>query len=493
MAGIWSTRRGKTKGETNPMTSKKRDGQRSLDGKRWIGSVLLSSMLLGGWLGGVGKAQGVGEGTPGHWPQWRGPESQGVSAERNLPTNWDESTNIRWKKALPGIGFSQPVIWGNRVFLTTDLEGAAAPEGYAPPKRILNGQEFVHPEWSGADKLHLFKTLCLDATTGELLWERVSYEGKVYDYRHKRGNYAAPSPVTDGTHVYTYFGSEGIYCYDFEGRLVWKRSIGQIGTVGMGVGTSPILHQNLVILQADQEFDGSLSFILALDRKTGEEVWRTARPVQSSWSTPVLIRTAERTELITSGNEWLIAYDPATGKEYWRTTGLKSHAIATPLVGEGLVIFSSGFPSKVMIAVRPGGSGNLDGTERIVWRYNKGTAYVPSPILYQGHVYLISDAGIMTCLDAKTGAVVYEGGRVPIATKFYGASPVAFDGKILLTSDDGDTFVIQAGPKHEVLATNPIGEPTRTSLALANGRLYLRGEKHLYCIEAPPPAGKKAE
>ena len=480
------------------MRSRERSGQVFLSRPEARRGVLLG-VLLGvgvatGLFGQIRTADGVTRGKESNWPQWRGPESQGVSAERELPSTWDETRNIRWKTPLPGTGFSQPVIWGNYVFLTADVEGGPAPAGHAPPKRVLSGQEFVHPEWYGADKLHLFKTLCLDAATGALLWERTSYEGTVYDYRHKRGNYAAPSPITDGTYVYTYFGSEGVYCYDFKGRLVWKRSIGPVGTVGMGVGTSPVLHENLLILQADQEFDGTNSFILALDKKTGREVWRKARPVQSSWSTPVLVRTAERTELVTSGNEWLIAYNPSTGAEYWRTTGLKSHAIATPLVGEGLVIFASGFPSKVMIAVRPGGQGNLDGTDRIVWRYQKGTAYVPSPILYQGHVYLISDAGIMTCLDARTGAVVYEGGRVPIATKFYGASPVAFDGKILLTSDDGDTFVIKAGPKHEVLATNPIGEPTRTSLAIANRRLYLRSEKHLYCIESTPsPKGGKAD
>jgi outer membrane protein assembly factor BamB len=428
----------------------------------------------------ITSSEGAGSGS--NWAQWRGPESQGVSTEQGLPSAWDEKTNIRWKAALPGRGFSQPVIWGNRIFLTSDVEGGAEPSGYKPAKRIIDGQEFVHPDWTGTDKLHTFKTLCLDRDSGKIVWEQTSYEGKVYDYRHKRGNYAAPSPVTDGKLVYTYFGSEGVYCYDFKGRLLWKRSLGNIGTIGMGVGTSPVIHENLLIILADQEFDETESFMVALDRKTGREIWRVKRPVQASWATPVIVRSPERVELVTSGNEWVIGYDPATGKEYWRASGVKSHAIATPLVGHGLVIFSSGFPSKAIIAIRPGGSGNIDGTDRIVWRYNKGTAYVPSPILYGDYVYLMSDAGIMTCLEAKTGKVVYEGGRVPVATKFYGASPVAFDGKILLTSDNGETFVIRAGPKHEILGTNIIDEPVRTSIAIAGGRLFLRGEKHLYCI-----------
>jgi outer membrane protein assembly factor BamB len=204
--------------------------------------------------------------------------------------------------------------------------------------------------------------------------------------------------------------------------------------------------------------------------------------VSVSWATPIVVKLKERTELVTSGNEFIISYDPETGKEWWRVQGLKSHAIATPVVKGDLVIVASGFPAKVIKAIRLGGNGSLDGTNQVVWSYNKGTAYVPSPILVGEHVYLMSDAGILTCLEAETGRVVYEGGRVPVPASFYGASPVAFAGMILLTSDDGETFVVRAGPKHEVLGTNSIGEPSRTSIAIAGGRLFIRGEKHLFCI-----------
>jgi outer membrane protein assembly factor BamB len=417
-----------------------------------------------------------------NWAQWRGPESQGISNETNLPTEWSETKNVLWKTAIPGLGFSSPIIWEKKVFVTTAIEGGPAPADHKAVKHMIGEQEFKHPDWVGSDKIHTFKVFCLDRERGKVLWERTAYEGPVYDHRHRRGTYAAPTPVTDGNHVFVYFGSEGFYCYDLDGKLIWKKNVGGIGTMGMGVGTSPVLYENLVILLCDQEFDGTLSFMIALDKKTGKEIWRVARPVQSSWATPVIAKTAQRTELVTSGNEFLISYDPATGKELWRATGLKSHAIATPVIGHGLVILSSGFPSKTIVAIRLGGSGNLDGTDKIVWRYNKGTSYVPSPILYGDYVYLMSDAGIFTCLNAKTGEIVYEGGRVPVATKFYGASPVAFDGKILITSDDGDTFVIKAGPKHEVLGTNSIGEPCRTSIAIADGKLFVRGEKNLFCI-----------
>lgn len=417
-----------------------------------------------------------------NWPQWRGPDGQGISTEKNLPTEWSETKNILWKTPIPGQGYSQPIIWGKRVFLTTAVEGGPAPATHQPPKHLVGDKEFKHPEWYGVDKVHTFKVLCLDRDSGKILWERVAYEGTVYDYRHKRGTYAAPTPVTDGKNIWAYFGSEGVYCYDLNGKLIWKKNLGGIGTLGMGVGSSPVLYGNTIILQCDQEADGKDSFLTALDAKTGNEVWRVKRPVSVSWTTPILLKAGGRNELITSGNEFLISYDPATGKEYWRANGLKSNAIATPVVNQGLVIHSAGYPQKSIVAVTPGGSGVIDDTDKIAWRYNKGTAYVPSPISYGEYVYLMSDAGILTCLNAKTGEIVYEGGRVPVATKFYGASPVAFDGKILLTSDDGETFVIKAGPKHEVLGTNSVGEPVRTSIAIADGKLFIRGDKHLFCI-----------
>lgn len=416
-----------------------------------------------------------------NWAQWRGPDSQGISYDKNLPTEWSETKNVLWKAELPGKGFSQPIIWGNKVFLTTDVEGGPAPESHKAAKHMAGEKEFTHPDWDGVNRLHTFKTLCLDRDTGKILWEQVSYQGTTLDYRHKRGNYAAPTPVTDGKYVWAYFGSEGLYCYDFKGKLVWKKSLGPILTMGMGVGTSPVLHENLLIMQCDED-SGKNSFITALDKKTGKEVWKTVRPIQTSWATPVIVKNAGRAELVTSGNEFLISYDPATGKELWRAGGLKSHAIATPVIGHGLAVLSSGYPSKAITAVRLGGSGNLDNTDNIAWKYNKGTAYVPSPILYGDYVYLMNDQGALTCLDAKTGQVVYEGGRVPVNAKFYGASPVAFEDKILLTNDDGETFVIKAGPKHEVLATNSIGEPSRTSIAIADGKLFIRGDKHLFCI-----------
>jgi outer membrane protein assembly factor BamB len=415
----------------------------------------------------------------GNWAQWRGPGGQGVSAEPNLAEQWSPTTNVAWKTALAGRGHSSPIVWEDRIFLTTDEEGPVV-DGARAATHMVQGKPFVHPDSVGADRRHTMKVVALDARSGRALWERTAYEGTVYDDRHKRSSYASPTPVTDGRRVYAYFGPEGVFCYDFDGALVWKASVGKFGTLGLGTGTSPVLYENLLILQRDED-GGEESFIVALDKDTGKEVWKTSRKVQVSWSTPVLVQAEERIELVTSGNELIVAYDPRTGKELWRTRGLRSHAIHTPLVGEGLVILTSGFPSKRIIAIEPGGSGDITGTPHIVWTYDKGTAYVVSPILYDGLVYLVADNGILTCLDAKTGEVKYEGGRPPVPARFM-ASPVAAMGRIFLTSEDGDTFVIKAGPVHEVLRTNSVGEPVFSSLAIANGRIYVRGERHLFAI-----------
>lgn len=248
----------------------------------------------------------------------------------------------------------------------------------------------------------------------------------------------------------------------------------------MGTGTSPILYENLLIIQCDEE-NGAASFIVALDKNTGQEVWRTPRKVQVSWATPVLVSTAKRPELITSGSESIIAYDPATGKELWRHKGVESNAIPSPVANQEMVFISAGFPAKIAMAIRLGASGDLTDSPSVAWKYSKGTAYVPSPILYGDYLYLTTDRGILTCLDAKTGAVKYEGGRIPVPATFT-ASPVAFEGKILLTSEDGDTFIVKAGPQHEILGTNSVGEPVYASPAVADGKIFIRGERNIYCI-----------
>jgi len=411
------------------------------------------------------------------WPQWRGPSGQGISEEKNLPAEWTATKNIKWKTAIPGRGHSSPIVWGERIFVTTAIEGDVVP-GHKAVVHYDEGKEFRHPDSVGADHKHQFRVLCIDRKTGKVLWDQLAFEGTPYDDRHRKSSFAASTPATDGQSVYAFFGTEGLYAYNMKGKLLWKADLGKLGTVGMGTGTSPLLYQNLVIVQCDEE-NGAASFIVALDKNTGREVWRTPRKIQVSWCTPLLVTTSKRAELITSGNEAVISYDPATGKELWRHKGVESNAIPSPVSTSALVIISAGFPAKIAMAIELGGSGDL--ADSVVWKYTKGTAYVPSPILYGDYLYLTSDRGVLTCLDVKTGEVKYEGGRVPIPASFT-ASPVAFDGKILLTSEDGDTFVVKAGPKHEIITTNTVGEPVYASPAVAAGNIFIRGERNLYCI-----------
>ena len=443
--------------------------------KRIALTLTIAISMAGGAIGLLAQTVSAG-----NWPQWRGPDGSGISTEKNLPSEWSPTKNIKWKTPIDGRSHSSPIVWGKMIFLTTAIEGAEVP-GAKAAKHMLGDKEFVHPDSIGANKKHTFKVIAVDRDSGKIVWQQTAWEGTPYDDRHRKSSYAASTPATDGKMVYAFFGTEGLYAYDFKGKLAWKAQIGNIATLGMGAATSPILFDNLVIVQADED-NGEASFIVALDKKTGKEVWKASRKgVQVSWSTPLLVKTASRTELIASGTEFVIGYDPATGKELWRHKGVESNAIPSPVANNEMVYLVAGFPAKIAMAIRLGQNGDLTGTPNVPWKYEKGTAYVPSPILYGDYLYLTTDRGILTALDAKTGEVKYEGGRIPIPATFT-ASPVAFEGKILMTSEDGDTFIIKAGPKHEIIGTNSVGEAVYASPAIADGRIFIRGEKNLYCI-----------
>ena len=417
------------------------------------------------------------------WPQWRGPNGLAVSADERAITSWTPTTNIVWKTAIEGRGHSSPIVARGRIFLTTSLKGEPVPGRKAPVHPGFDRKPgYVHPDSVDVDFKHTLNVLAIDATNGQLLWQRTAYDGLMADDRHRKNTYASSTMASDGTLVYAFFESAGVYAYDFDGNLRWKRTLGDIIKAGLGPGSSPILFEQLLILQCDQEM-GDGSFIIALDKTSGEQVWRSERTSRRSWATPLIVHTPQRAELITAAAETTIAYDPRTGRELWRADGVQSHPIPSYVAGHGLVFATAGSQAKRALAIRVGGSGDLTNSPAIVWRYNKGTAYVPSPILHGRYLYLMTDTGIMTCLDALTGAVVYEGGRVPVPATFT-ASVVAVRDELLLTSEDGDTFVIRAGPKHDVVRTNSVGEPVYASPAVAAGRIFIRGERHLFAIGA---------
>src|SRR2546428_8243113 len=271
-----------------------------------------------------------------NWAQWRGPGGLGVSTEAGLPTEWSPTTNIVWKTAIPGRGHSSPIVWGDRIFLTTSFKGELVPGRKAPVHPDFNNRPgYVHPDAVDIEYKHAVKVIALDATNGKIVWERTAYDGLMYDDHHRKNTYASPTMAADGRLAYAFFESLGLYAYGFDGTLKWHSDLGGIIKAGLGPGTSPVLYEDLVILQCDQEM-GAGSFIVALDRASGKEVWRTARTNRRSWATPLLVRVGDHDELVASGAESVIAYDPATGKERWRANGTQSHPIPSPVAGHEL-------------------------------------------------------------------------------------------------------------------------------------------------------------
>lgn len=416
-----------------------------------------------------------------HWPGWRG-DGNGVSGDAAFPVAWD-ATNIRWKTPIPGRGHSSPIVWGQKIFLTTSIEGEQIPERLKKPEHMLGTEVFIHPDMVSHDRRQTMKVMALDARSGKVLWEQTAYDGPVKDGRHKKSSFASATPVTDGRMVYVFFGTEGLYAYSVDGVLKWKQDLGEIRTLGLGYAASPVLADNVVIVQCDED-NGEKSFIAAFDKTTGRQVWRQPRKVQSSWASPIVVESGGRSEVVAAGSEFVIAYDPKTGRELWRTKGVESNAVPSPVHGNGFVYVTAGYPAKAVLAIPAGWrgpSGPAASGPSPAWTLARGTAYVTSPILVGGNLYLSTDRGPLTNVDAKTGAVLYEGGRIPVPATFI-ASMVAFGDKILQSSEDGDVFVIQAGPEHKVVATNKLGEPIYASPALADGIIYIRGEQHLYAI-----------
>jgi outer membrane protein assembly factor BamB len=421
-----------------------------------------------------------------HWEQWRGPSGAGISTDESLPDQWSAKQNVTWKTDVPGRGFSSPVVWGDRIFLTTSIEGPVIP-GAKGAAHIYLGEVFVHPDSVGADRDYRLFVICLDAKTGRMLWQRLAYQGRVFEQRHKDNSYATPTPLVDGDRVYAYFGSEGLYAFDFRGDLQWKTTPGNLPALGIGVAGSPAMDRDRIFLQCDLE-ERQQSFVTAIDKRTGKEIWRTPRSanngdVTAGWVSPLLVRggsSDKRDELVLVGSKMLAAYDPATGKELWHSSkGVLGIPLASPVVGHGMVFASAGVPDKRVIAVLLGGAGEV--AEK--WMYSKGSGYVPSPILVGDYLYVMNDHGLLTCLDARSGRPMYEGKRPPEPGDYL-ASPVAFGGKIFITNTEGDTFAIKAGPEFQVLRKNSLEEPIYASFAMAGGAIFVRAEHHLFRIQA---------
>ena len=405
-----------------------------------------------------------------------------MAEENPLPEQWSATENVAWKTDIPGRGWSSPIVWGNRVFLTTVVNLGPS----EPPKKglYLGGNRPNAP-----DSVHQWKVYCLDLETGSVIWEKQVHEAKPVTPTHQKNGYASETPVTDGERAYAYFGNLGVCCFDFDGKVVWRKGIEPHKTSsGWGTAGSPVLHKDRVYLVNDNEED---SYILALDKMTGNEVWRVPRDEKSNWSTPFVWTNDQRTEIVTAGTKQVRSYD-LDGKLLWSLEGMSGITISTPYAYKGLLYVSSGYvidKKRPVYAIRPGASGDISLAEGqtsnqwIAWSNPLAAPYNPTTLAYRDRLYVLYDGGLLACFNALDGAVVYQRQRIPEARAFT-SSPWANGGNIFCLSEDGVTYVMKASDKFELLHTNKLAEDDMgmATPAIAGDRLLIRTSARLYCI-----------
>jgi len=401
-----------------------------------------------------------------NWGHWRGPTGNGVAANATPPTEWSSTKNVKWKVEIPGRGSSSPVIWGDQVFVTTAVSSG--------------NQAAQNPGRGGAARLQ-FKLFCFDRSNGELLWQQTAIEATPHQGTHATNGYASASPCTDGQHVYAHFGSRGLYCYTMDGKLVWKRDdFGQMNTRNsFGEGSSPTLVDNMIIVPWDHE---GPSFVYALDKSTGETIWKTERDEPTCWATPLVVEHKGKKQIIMNGQTCARAYDLESGKELWRCAGQTDRPAASPVAGDGLVFVGSGFRGYFLGAFRLDGQGDIKGTDKVLWTIDHDTPDIASPLLSSGRLYFYrGKSGILTCVDAATGKPHYAASRIPGVDSTY-ASPIAAGGHVYLTDRSGTIVVIEDADDLKIIATNSLGEGVDATPAPVDNQLFIRGEKHLFCI-----------
>ena len=438
--------------------------------KRWIISVLflaLSSITI--------NAQ--------NWPSFRGPNASGVAEGTNPPTSWDleKSQNVLWKTNIPGLSHASPIIWGNQIFVITAVSSDAKAGFNAKDRGI---------DLANDDVKHTWMIFALDKRTGRVLWTDKPYEGVPRAKRHVKATQANSTPVTDGRYVVALFGSEGLACYDTNGKLLWKQDLGVLNPglwddkdSSWGHASSPIIYRDLVIVQADGH---KQSFIAAFNLKDGKQTWRVERNEITSWTTPSIYQGKDRTELIANGGRYIRGYDPLTGKELWRFSDNDTQVkMQAPLIANDLIYITGGYPAgRAMYVFRPGANGDIslksgeDTNAFLAWKSSKGSPYTPTPLVYGDQFYVIADNGVLSSYDAKTGALIYQE-RLPSS---FSASPVAADGKLYLASEDGDVFVVKAGRQYELLQKNVMGQPLMATPALTQGMLIVRADNAIYAL-----------
>ena len=422
----------------------------------------------------------------GNWPSFRGTYAAGTADGQNLPDRWDgaKGEGVLWKVRIPGLAHSSPIVWGERIYVTTAISSA----GEATFKHGLFGEGDASPDRSSQQ----WKLLCLDARTGRIVWEKTAHEGVPKEKRHVKSTYANQTPATDGRHIATFFGSHGVHLFDMNGRLLWTRDLGflDVGAYDApeyewGTASSPIIDGNRVIVQVDTQKE---DYLLALDLATGRTVWRAERDELPSWGKPTLFPDPKRPQIVTNGSKFIRGYDPATGRELWRLGGSSQITAPTPIWSKGLLVVASGRrPEAPIFVIRAGASGDITlakgatSSEQVAWSRQQRGSYMPTPLVYGDLLYVLGNAGIFDCYELESGKEVYRQ-RLTHQGGGFSASPVAADGKIYLSSEDGDIFVVKAGATYELGATNGMGERLMATPALSNGRMFVRGERHLFAI-----------
>ena len=470
---------------------------------RYASALLPAAAFSVAFLGGE---PGAGER---NWSRWRGPSDNGM-AVGEAPTHWSNTQNIKWRVEIPGKGYSSPVIWGDKLFLTTAIPSEPITEPQANPrpqgkrggppggphgKRGGPGRDGPRAGRPRTKKRggpgmrlgkaigveHKFVVLCLDKNSGKTLWEKTVKVAKPHEGYHQRyGSFASNSTVTDGEHLIAYFGSRGVYAFDLDGNLLWEKDLGEMQKIlQFGEGNPPVLHGNKLILKRDHE---GQSFIIVLDKNTGKELWRKDRDEMSSWSAPLVIDHGGRTQAIVSGTTKTRSYDLETGDVIWEAAGLGRNVIPNPVVQDDIVIVMSGYRDPNLLAIRLGGKGDLTDSDAILWTNQRANAYTASPVLHDNKLYFVTDNGFMSCFNATTGEPYYHQVRLPKPYSFK-ASPVGANGKLYLSTEDGDVVVLKMGEEYEVIATNTLEDHSFiSSPAIVNGEIFLRSETSLFCI-----------
>ena len=462
----------------------------------WIFALLMCLLSVATTVRGQEQSKNLSSGVPDetaktardvHWPSFRGRFASGVADQQNLPIEWDarKGKNIRWKTPIPGLAHSSPIVWGDKLFVTSAVSGE-------PTAETIRHGLYGDGTASSDQSVHRWILYCLEKKSGRIVWERQAHTGVPRSKRHIKATYANCTPVTDGRFVIAHFGAEGLFAFDMDGNRLWKKDLGDLDVGAYdapgyewGPASSPIIYRNLVIVQCDTQGE---SFILACDIRTGATVWRTARDELPSWGTPTIFPARERTELVTNGSKFIRGYDPLTGRELWRLGGSSKITAPTPIFADDLIIVCSGRrPEKPIFAIRRGASGDISlkkdetSNRSIAWSKTRSGPYMPTPIIYSGLLYTCQNNGVLTCYDVKSGEEKYRR-RIEHAGGGFSASPVAADGLIFLPSEDGEVFVIKAGSEFQLMATNHMGEVLMATPALSEGTMYMRGRHHVFAI-----------